>query len=145
MRVVQVNDDISPEALYPEKRRYFSLFFIGYPRVFHPNKEALEHVKKTSSISNAAVMWTASDTDTDFSLIPFLWSAQIGRLVSSNKKCFFGSPIPSPYRPISKIVGYDNWYNFLPKLCEDLAVVIRNELIENVTIESKINARAGVR
>ena len=170
MRIVTDTDDISPESLYPVKRRYFSLFFMGNPsdlslftselcnhlpidwpiiifdsKISHVSLSSMAKIPQMAAISNAAILWTSSDSDSDFSLNPYFWSAYIGRFVSSNKKCLFGSSVPTAYRPISKIVGHDKWYQELKSLCADLSLIIKNELLEHVTIESTIHVKNGVR
>ena len=170
MRVVHVSDDVSREALYPQKRRYFTLFFMGYARdlvafsselvksipadwpivtiatnLHRVTPSIIDQSKKMAAISNAAVMWAHSDSDHDFSVNPYLWSGNIGRMASSNKKCFLGSSIPTHYYSVARVSGYDKWYGNLSDLCLDLSVAIKSELVEHVTIESKINVKTGVR
>lgn len=171
MRILNEKSDISSQAIYPEKRRYFNLYFMGTDGDFSLFQQCMDKYipfdwpincfvwqsegvsaeivsfnRTAASICNAAVYWSNNDYEFGHEFRKEIWAAQMGRLVSSNKKFFGGSSnllCAVPY--ISNILGNKNWYESMYDMCVDLSKVIKDELIEVVTIKSAIQVTVGTR
>lgn len=163
MRRITYLDELSIENLFPEKRRYFSIYYMGYNiSLFEeflkksiPNNwpvnifdssvvasgRSIEFMHRASSMANAVVFWSSSNSECDFSSLPYLWCSQIGRHISSNKKFFGGSSAPCVFKAAADVVGGVEWYSDLGLLCNDLASAVSSELLEFVDINMNIDCR----